>query len=270
MPETKSILYNNAEIFYEVHGNGKPVILLHGFAETGSVWFNQTNYLKNTFKVIVPDLPGYGKSTKLNIETAKVKIDDYADCIYALLNEENIKSCTILGHSMGGYITLSFSAKHPELLNAFGFVHSTAFTDSEEKKQNRLHGIQMIENYGCYAFVKSTTPNLFTQKFKDENVAAINKLVEQGKSFNKKALQQSYYAMMNRNDSTALLKNSKIPVLFIAGNQDTVVPVNDVLKQVHIPEIAYFHLLNNVSHMGMWEAAQKVNEYVEDFINDVA
>lgn len=131
VPETRSVIYNNAEIFYEVHGAGKPVILLHGFAETGAVWFHQTNYLKNKFKIIVPDLPGYGKSPELNIETPETKIDDYADCIHALLNEENIKFCTILGHSMGGYITLSLASRYPELLNAFGFVNSTAFADGK-------------------------------------------------------------------------------------------------------------------------------------------
>ncbi len=270
MPETKSVVYNNAEIFYEVHGYGKPVVLLHGFAETGAVWLNQTNYLKNNYKVIVPDLPGYGKSSELNIEPGEATIDDYANYIYALLNEENIKSCVMLGHSMGGYITLAFADQHPELLSAFGFVHSTAFADSEEKKQNRLRGIKMIEDYGSYSFIKNTTPNLFTQKFKNKNAAAVEALVEQGRVYKKKSLQQSYYAMMNRNDKTDVLKNANNPILFIAGNQDAAVPVNDVLKQVHLPEIAYFHILDNVNHMGMWEAAPKVNEYVEEFINDVA
>lgn len=239
MPESKSVLYNDTSIFYEVHGNGKPVVLLHGFAETGVVWLNQTNYLKQFFKVIVPDLPGYGKSPELNIEAARTTIDDYANCIYALLNEENITSCIMLGHSMGGYIILSFAVKHPALLNAFGFVHSTAFSDSNEKKQNRLRGIKMMEDYGSYAFIKTTTPNLFTQKFKDENAVVVEELVVQGKSISEKTLQQGYYAMMMRNDYTAVLKNSIVPVLFIAGNQDAAVSVNDVLKQVHLPEISY-------------------------------
>ncbi len=76
------------------------------------------------------------------------------NCIIAILKEENIKRCTILGHSMGGYITLALAENHPEILSAFGFIHSTAFADSEEKKQNRLRGIEMIENYGGYTFIK--------------------------------------------------------------------------------------------------------------------
>ena len=72
----------------------------------------------------------------------------------------------MLGHSMGGYITLAYVEKYSEKLKAFGFVHSTAFADSEEKKQNRKRGIEMMGEYGSYAFIKNTTPNLFTPAFK--------------------------------------------------------------------------------------------------------
>lgn len=271
MPESKNILYKDTEIFYEVHGNGKPVlVLIHGFAETGAVWVYQTAYLKKCFTVIVPDLPGYGRSAELNIEPSKTTIEDYADCIYTIIKKENIENCIILGHSMGGYITLAIAENHSEILSAFGFVHSTALADSEEKKQNRLSGIEMIKTYGSYSFIKKTTPNLFAQKFKEERTDKIDQLTEQGKLYSKKSLQQNYYAMMNRCDRTNILKNTKFPVLFIAGKQDNAVSLNDTLKQVHLPEISYIHILNNAGHMGMWEAADKVNEYAEEFVNETA
>ncbi len=270
MPQHK-ILHNDAEIFYNVHENGDTaVVLIHGFAETGDVWHHQTNYLKKYFRVIIPDLPGYGKSAELNIQPSETTIEDYANCVYAVLKNESIQHCIIFGHSMGGYITLVLIEKHPELVSAFGFVHSTAFADSEEKKQNRLRGIEMIENYGAYAFLKNTTPNLFTQKFKTEHASEVDELIENGKSFSKKTLQQSYYAMMNRSERINILTDSKIPVLFIAGKQDNAVSLNDILKQVHLPEISYIHILNHVGHMGMWESADIVNERLEEFVNETA
>ncbi len=95
----------NKKIFYKVYGSGKAIVLLHGFAETGAVWFHQIEYLKKHFKVIVPDLPGCGKSSELNLEPSAVRIQDYAECIYGILKKENIESCVMAGHSMGGYIT---------------------------------------------------------------------------------------------------------------------------------------------------------------------
>jgi pimeloyl-ACP methyl ester carboxylesterase len=271
VPEQKNILFKGSSVFYRVYGVQKPVVvLIHGFAETGDVWHHQIKYLQKKISVIVPDLPGYGKSEELTIETEKTTIADYAECVFAILQKENIERCVILGHSMGGYITLAIAEKHPEILSSFGFVHSTAFADSDEKKQARLRGTEMIEKYGGYTFLKNTTPNLFAQKFKDEHAADIEKLVVQGKNFSKKSLQQSYYAMMNRPERKNILKNAKIPVLFIAGKHDNAVSLNDILKQVHLPEISYIHILNNDGHMGMWEAAHIVNERLEGFVNETA
>ena len=264
----KSFIYNKSEIFYKTEGEGNPLVLIHGFAEAGFVWNYQVEYLKNFFKVIVPDLPGYGKSTLLNIEPQKTTIEDYANCVYALIEHEKIDKCIIIGHSMGGYITLSVAEQYPEKITAFGFINSTAFADSEEKKQIRLKGIETIEKYGVYSFVKNTSPNLFTKQYKKENDNKIDELIELSKSYSITSLQQCYYAMMNRRDRTTVLKSKKFPVLFIIGKEDTAVPVSDILKQVSLPEISYIHILNNVSHMAMWEAADIVNDYLKEFVNE--
>ncbi|MEI9911773.1 MAG: alpha/beta hydrolase [Bacteroidota bacterium] len=58
----KEIITGGKKIFYRVYGNGKPVLLVHGFGETGDVWKNQVEFLKNKFQLIVPDLPGSGQS----------------------------------------------------------------------------------------------------------------------------------------------------------------------------------------------------------------
>jgi hypothetical protein len=62
---------------------------------------------------------------------------------------------------------LAFAELFPEMLDGFGLVHSTAFADNEEKKQNRQRGIELMEQYGPYSFLKTTTPNLFGKKFKE-------------------------------------------------------------------------------------------------------
>ena len=264
---TKKITYNHGEIFYHVYGEGSPVILLHGFGETSSVWHKQIDALQNSYRLIMPDLPGSGQSTMLNMEVDHVSLGDFAGCVNSILEYENIRQCVMLGHSMGGYIMLAFAEEYPEKLKAFGFLHSTAFADSDEKKQVRLRGIEMMENYGSYAFLKSTVPNLFAPDFKTVYPEEIDQLIEDGKQFSKKSLQQYYYAMMQRPDRTHVLKNSKVPVLFMLGTQDVAAPLSDLLKQVHLPRISYIHILNT-GHMGMWEASGGFNEYLEEFVNE--
>ena len=78
--------------------------------------------------------------------------------------------------------------------------------------------------------------------------------MKQEKLLIKQALQQYYYAMMQRPDRTHVLKNNKVPVLFVIGTEDIAAPLNDVLKQVHLPEIAYIYIIENIGHMSMLEA----------------
>jgi pimeloyl-ACP methyl ester carboxylesterase len=264
----KNITYNDTEIFYHVYGAGKPLVLLHGFGETSSVWKYQIESLKSIYKLIVPDLPGSGKSGELNIEITDISLSDFSDCVYSILQNENIKECIMLGHSMGGYIVLAFAEKYAGLLKAFGLVHSTAFADSDEKKKARSQGIKMIETYGSYSFLKTTLPALFSEKFKKEHPEEISELIEEGKQFTKRSLQQYYHAMMVRPDRTDVLRNSVVPNLFVIGTEDVAAPLNDVLKQAHLPEMSYIHILENTGHMGIWEAANELNEYLEEFVNE--
>lgn len=274
----KSFVYLSTTITYQVTGNGQTVVLLHGFGEDSTVWDLQTGFLKNFCHLVIPDLPGSGKSgllsQKLKVKnqntasgTDDILIDDYADCIYALLVHENIRSCIMLGHSMGGYITLAFAKKYPQMLTGFGLVHSTAFADSDEKKTNRQKAIGFIEEYGTYQFLKTTTPNLFAERFKQEHPEKINKLVEDGKTFTGEALQQYYRAMMLRPDMTDLLKDNQIPVLFVIGTEDIAAPLKDVMQQVSLPSISYIYVLPDTGHMGMWEAPDVLNKALLAFIN---
>ena len=261
----KTFPYYNTLISYTKIGMGLPVVLLHGFGEDSTIWNTQVNFLKDHCQLIVPDLPGSGKSQMVNEEWS---IEDFADCIFSLLTYENITQCILLGHSMGGYITLDFAERYPTMLKAFGLLHSTAFADSEEKKQTRLRGMEMMEQYGAYHFLKSTTPNLFGLYFKTTYPEKIEALIEQGNQFSKETLQQFYKAMMQRPDRTHVLRNCTLPVLFIMGEEDIAAPVKDVLQQVYLPEIAYIHILENVGHMGMQENEKQFTEYMLRFIQE--
>lgn len=260
-------VYKNAEVLYRIYGDGKPVMLVHGFGEDGEIWNIQKDYLQNICRLIIPDLPGSGQSA---YNTSLQSIDDFADCMNALLEKESISKCIMLGHSMGGYITLSFAEKYADKLDGFGLIHSTAFEDSKEKKQVRQRSIESMEEYGAYAFLKNTIPNFFSAGFKKNYPEKMNELIERGNNFSVEALQQYYKAMMQRPDTTNVLIHAAVPVLFTIGTEDQAAPMKDVLQQVHLPARAYINILENTAHLGMWESAKKMNEAMEEFITDVA
>lgn len=263
----KTLYYKNKRVTYHVQGQGQPVLLIHGFGEDGDIWKYQAEVLEKSFLLIIPDLPGSGFSAYNEVfET----IEDFAGCMAAILFHENIKHTIVLGHSMGGYIMLALKEKYADLVQAFGLVHSTAFADSEEKKEIRRKGINAIAEYGGYAFLKTTIPNLFDITFKRQFPERVNELIERGNNFPDKALQQYYRAMMLRKERKAILQDSEAPVLFVMGTGDAAVPMQDVLQQVSLPGAAFIHILENTGHMGMWESTEKLNVILTDYLNTVA
>ena len=259
----KTITYRNEPVCYQDEGEGMVLFLIHGFPENGSIWNGQVDFLKKYFRVIVPDIPGSGKSS---YNSSLTSIDDFADVMKSIITHEKLQQVVMIGHSMGGYIILSFAEKYSSLLKAFGFVHSTAFADTEEKKQNRQKRIAFMEAHGVYPFIKNTIPNLFSKNFREAHPAKIASLVEQGRNFDKKALQQYYKAMMDREDKTDVLRNTDLPVLFICGDEDMAAPLSDLKQQIYLPACSHIHILSHMAHMIMWETPDLLNTFLLEFI----
>jgi pimeloyl-ACP methyl ester carboxylesterase len=269
MTEQRSLVYNNVGIAYRISGNGHPVVLIHGFAEDGTVWKYQELFLQHHFQVIIPDIPGSGKSAFLPMENlpASVIIDRYADVIKSILDKENINGCTIIGHSMGGYIALAFAEKYDAYINGLGLFHSTAYEDTDEKKKNREKGIAFIQKHGTHEFLKQSVPNLFAPSFAAEHPESITELINASGNFTSHVLVQYYEAMKARPDRTAVLKNILKPVLFIMGEEDKSVYLQDSLSQCYLPGLSLINIFPDVAHMGMWEMKDQANVTLIKFLN---
>jgi len=259
----KTISYRGKKINYSVQGEGKPVILIHGFAEDATIWAEQVNLLKENFRLVVPDIPGSGKSEMVDQNAG---MEDHANCIMAIIDMENISACTMIGHSMGGYIALAFAEKYPEQLNGLGLFHSTTYADSEEKKDARKKSISFIRQYGAAAFVEQTTPNLFSENSKKQNPEVIAALINRYSGFDPLSLISYYEAMINRPDRTEVLKEFSEPVMFIIGEEDKAVPMQHSLEQCHIPAVSFVHVANNTAHMGMIEDSRACTTFLDDFL----
>lgn len=259
----KTIQYQNKKIFYKTHGNGKPVMLVHGFGEYGSVWNKQVEFLKDNYYLVVPDLPGSGRSEMI----PDMSMEGLAEVLHAIIHEELIDTWTVIGHSMGGYVTLALVESYWNHVNGFGLFHSSAFADTEEKKETRKKGIGFIKQHGAFEFLKTATPNLFSPNTKSQTPDIVNDFIATLADFSPDALVSYYNAMMKRPDRTAVLKNTEKPVLFIAGEHDNAVPLNDILKQCYLPEKSYFHVLKNSGHMGMMEETEKANQILQEFLS---
>lgn len=259
--QQKEVDYKGRKLSYRTKGEGKAIVLLHGFGEDGSIWEEQYDLFPG-HQLIIPDLPGSGGSELIE----DMSMEGLADAVKAITEAQAQGQVTLIGHSMGGYITLAYAEKYPNDLNAFGLFHSTAFADNEEKKETRKKGISFIRQHGAFEFLKTSLPNLYAPATKETKADLIEAHLASVRNFSAEALVSYYEAMMQRPDRTEVLRKAAVPVLFVFGKYDTAVPLADGLKQSHLPQLSYIHILENAGHMGMKEEVTMTNKILSDFI----
>ena len=260
----KIIIIDGKEIFCRLTGSGKPVLLVHGFGEDGTIWENQVPVLEKQFRLIIPDLPGSGRSPL----TSDVSMEGMAGVLKKLLDELDISSCVLIGHSMGGYVALAFAEKYAGYLQALGLFHSTAFADNEEKIVSRRRGIEFIRENGAAKFIEQSTRSLFSEDFKLQHPDTVQEIIDRFTNFLPQSLVRYYEAMIQRPDRTAVLKGWQKPALFIMGKYDKAVPLEQVLLQCHLPVLSYIHILKHSGHMGMLEEPGTSTGLLVDFLQN--
>lgn len=264
--QSNFVIHNNTKLNYFTCGDGAPLLLMHGFAEDHTIWKNQIEFLSRNFSIIVPDLFGTGNSDFLEVDD--IQISDYAKGIKSIIANEKIDKFSMMGHSMGGYITLAYLELFPDDLVSAGLIHSTAFADDDLKLSFRKKAISFIKHYGSGAFVKTSIPGLFSDPEKHQS--KIQEMIENAGKTNPEVLIQYYQAIMNRKDSCAILTDTSIPILFISGKNDNVLPVKQNLQQCHLPDISSIFILKNSGHMGIIEEADSVNKILHFFLSDIS
>lgn len=250
------------KLAYIHQGSGIPMLLLHGFCERKEIWNDFIPLLSKEAQIIAPDLPGFGENPPI---TKEITIDSVAEAVAEFLKSIKIQQAIIVGHSLGGYVSLALAELYPHLCKGLCLFHSTAKADSEEKKANRNKAAAFLEKNGTEPFAHNFVPSLFAsvnhQKMADQ-IALMKQVVA---DTHKDTAVAYTKAMQDRPERINVLEKAAFPCLFIAGKDDQAVPYNDMLQQSKLPKrTSELVSLENCGHMGMYE--QK-NESIEALIN---
>lgn len=251
---------------YFSKGKGSTLLLIHGFAEDHQIWQELMEDLGSRYHLLAPDLPGSGRSP---LPKEDLSMEALADFIIEIMEAEKITKATILGHSMGGYVMMALLEKYPQRVEAIGFIHSTSMNDDEAKKEIRAKAIRLIKDYpnGKDQFLSTMVPNLFSATFRTEQPTVIQEHLTRASKITSEALVAYYYAMMERKNRVSLIRNLKIPVLFIIGSEDMAVPKSQTLQECYLPMISAVHIMKKTAHMSMYENGKALNKTVKSFLD---
>lgn len=262
--EKKTLSINNKELTYTDTGKGKVVVLLHGYLESLDIWNEFTTELSKFYRVICFDIPGHGESEKLS-ETQTMA--ELATAIRNALNSLHIENCFLIGHSMGGYLTLMFHHLFPKKLSGFCLFHSHPFADSVEKRKNRLREMDLIKDGKKNLIASINIPNTYA----NENAIAFSSEIEKAKAIVSQAPDEgiiaNLHAMMTRPDLSESLAASELPFLFIVGKKDNLIDFQTIVPNIKMPLNSELIVLENSGHMGFIEEKNTVLYHIKNFID---
>ena len=252
-------------LHFSEHGQGTPVVFLHGYPLSSAIWHTQQQGLSDHYRVITPDLRGHGQSPAPD---GIYEMDTLAADVLALLDSLNIPKAVIIGHSMGGYVTFALWRMAPLRFKALGLICSQAGPDSEEARNNRYKTAEKVFGEGSQVVAQSMVPRLFAP-----HVAEDESFIEQVRTMilntRPSGIIGSLKGMAARPDSTALLPDINVPVLILTGDKDQLIAPQKSESMASAIHTATLVTVENAGHMPMLEQPQATTMAIRNFLDEL-
>ena len=245
----------------------KCVVLLHGYLESMYVWDDFTSLLTPSVRVITVDIPGHGISeVKGEVHTMEM----VADVLHEMLNSLGIEKVTMVGHSMGGYVSLAFCARYPEQLEGLVLLSSSPNPDTDLKKENRRREIALVRAGKKDALARVAPEAGFAEHNRRRLKSYIDDLVECVHITEDDGIVALLGGMIERVDQNEMLRKCGVPQLFIMGKHDAYIPVEAAEAITANNPQAEVAWLENSGHMGFIEEPEACAEALLKFIEKIA
>jgi len=240
--------HKGGSIAYTDAGKGTSIVFLHGFLGSKEIWTDYSKKLSKRNRVVCIDLPGHGDSSCYGYSHS---LEFMAECVMAVLKHLHIRKFYLVGHSMGGYVSMAIGESHPDYIKGLVLFHSSVSDDPPAKRKERDKLIRLIQR-DKKLFVKEAIPNLFNQVYKPYK-RAIASSIKQALNMSVQGIIAAIEGMKIRKNREIVLKFTPYKVLYIIGKKDNVLPFEKLMAEVEISENASSLVLENSGHMGFIE-----------------
>ncbi|WP_139957347.1 alpha/beta fold hydrolase [Flavicella sediminum] len=256
------ITYKNTQIHYTVSGKGTAIVLLHGFLENSTMWNSTVEEFSKRNRVVCIDLLGHGLTENLGYVHT---MEQMADAVHAVLVHLKIRKYVLVGHSMGGYVSLALAEEFPDNVKGICLLNSTSRADSPEKQINRDRAIAVVkENHK--SFIRNSIPMLFRSKNRKLYRAEIAEVKEEALQTSKQGIIAALEGMKIRQDREVLLHFGPYPKMMVLGEKDPVLALDDLLSQVENTETVLVRL--SEGHMSHIENKPEMLLALKDFVKN--
>jgi pimeloyl-ACP methyl ester carboxylesterase len=270
--ECELVSLGKRQIATVAQGEGMPLVLLHGFPLDHSMWRAQIEHFAGPYRVIAPDLRGFGRSPLGDAASAAVStMAEMADDVAALLDALDVGEPVVLcGLSMGGYVAFELWRRHSARLRALVLCDTRAAADSPEAAQGRHATAERLMHEGSNLLGETMVPKLFAASTFEAQPDLVRGLRERMVATSPAAAAAALRGMAVRSDSRDLLREITVPTLVVVGEHDAISTVDEMRAIADSLPNARFNVINGAGHMAPSEAPAAFNAVLDGFLSDVA
>ena len=256
---------DDIQMAYTDTGMGRPVVLIHGYPFNRSLWNEQVAELSHSYRVIVPDLRGFGES---DASEGAATMDRMAQDVALLLDHLAISRAVIGGLSMGGYVALAFYKQFQSRVRALILADTRAQADTGEAKQTRAQQAEKALAEGMAGIADAMLPKLLTPETVSKRPEIVKRVRDMMLKTKPEGTAAALLGMAQRDDQTQLLAQISSPALIIVGAEDAITPVADSEKMHKAIAGSRLVVLENAGHVSNLERTEEFNQHLLDFLRE--
>ena len=254
----------DADIFYEVRGDGPDVVLLHPFPSDHTFWSGAAERLESRYRLILPDLRGHGESTAGD---GPATMHKHAQDIARVCDELRIAKAVFAGCSIGGYVLFEIWRRSRERVRALVFCDTKALADTEEGRAQRLKTAEDAEQRGPEYVIGNMFARLLgetTQRNRPDVVSAARGTMNRTTAEGFAAVQRG---MAERPDSTPTLATIAVPTLVLGGEEDRLSPPQELQRIASGIPGASLKIIAKAGHLAPMEQPEEVGIALRQFLD---
>jgi pimeloyl-ACP methyl ester carboxylesterase len=261
-----TIQSDDAQISYEILGDGPPVVLLHPFPANHELWLPAAQQLAARYRVILPDLRGHGDS---GVGEGPATMPKHAADISRVLDDAKVGRAAFAGVSIGGYVLFEFWRRNRDRVSSLTLIDTRAAPDTPEGRAGRLQSAADVLERGVEPFIESMLPKLLgetTRHTRPDLVEAAQKMMLK---MSPEDISLVLKGMAERPDSLPTLKTVNVPTLILVGDEDTLTTVADAeLMKQNIPG-GQMKVIPKAGHYAVWEKSEEAGKVLRQFLDAV-
>jgi 3-oxoadipate enol-lactonase len=256
---------NDIQMAYTDAGSGDPIVLIHGYPFNRTLWTEQVEALSNSYRVIAPDLRGFGETDS---SQKPATMNRMAQDVAQLMDHLEIPRAVIGGLSMGGYVALAFYKQFASRVRALILADTRAQADTEEAKQTRAQQAEKALAEGMAGIADAMLPKLLTPETVSKHPEIVKRVRDMMLKTKPEGAAAALLGMAERDDQTSSLPQISSPTLILVGAEDAITPVADSEKMHEAIAGSRLVVLENAGHVSNLERTEQFNKALLDFLRD--